>query len=97
MASLMASKPRELITERFEKPEPIPTRPNEAWVIEAEPDWWLVHDGRLCDALHGRCSLFAVAARRSGNKVWANCAVHLRKGRMWIENGQVVSWALRPQ
>ena len=77
-----------------ERPFPPPdwTRPGETWRVEAEPfDWRVVSDG-VCGVRH--CFRQAVVYR--SRPTFALCAAHVREGRMWIENGQLVSWALRP-
>lgn len=75
---------------------PVPdwTRPGETWRVEEEPGWILRAD-YMCSALKDRCLRRAVAVRPRGEH-YALCDVHLRAGLMWIENGQVVSWAIRP-
>jgi hypothetical protein len=73
-------------------PMPDWTRPGESWRIEAEPGWQLTRTGS-CDAKG--CFRPAVAIRPHNR--YANCEVHLRTGLMWIENGQVVSWAQEPR
>lgn len=72
---------------------PVPDwdRPGETWRVEADPYWRLVTDG-ICMARG--CYRPAVALRP--HNAYAICAVHVREGFMWIENGQLMSWVLRP-
>lgn len=72
-------------------PAPAWDRHGETWRVEAEPGWELVSDG-LC--MSRGCYRAAVVFRP--RNPYAICAVHVRAGRMWIENGQLVSWVLRP-
>ena len=71
---------------------PVPdwTRVGETWRIEEEPGWEPIDDG-LCEAR--RCYRRAVVWRP--RDAFALCAIHTRDtGRMWVENGRVVSWRL---
>jgi hypothetical protein len=75
---------------------PVPDwdRPGEAWRVEGEDGWQPMED---VSCHHRGCHRRSVAARlRRGAVDYALCAPHLAEGRMWIEDGQVVSWALRP-
>jgi hypothetical protein len=72
---------------------PIPdwSRPGETWRIEAENEWHPTDRGGCSSKC---CHRVAVAWQpRNGHGL---CEVHLTSGLMWIENDQVVSWALRP-
>lgn len=78
---------------------PVPnwTREGETWRVEEETavPWRADLTALLCR--HGRCRARAVAGytTRSG-EFHPMCAAHLAEQRMWIEDGRVVSWCLRP-
>ena len=82
---------------------PVPdwTRPGETWRVEPEPGGWSATED---DALGGVCSV--TGCRRSSVVIrpartfrgddYVLCEVHVREQRMWIEDGRLVSWSLRP-
>lgn len=73
---------------------PVPDwgRPGETWRVEAEPGGWEVVSDGVCGA-KGCYRVARVYRSRDG---FTLCGFHIDAGRMWIENGQLVSWALRP-
>ena len=78
---------------------PVPefTRPGETWRVEAEPGGWTQTRDGLCSAK--ACYRVAVVLRpdrRGRGNDFLLCAVHVREFGMWIENGQLVSWVMRP-
>jgi len=79
-------------------PRPDWTRPGETWRVEPETSRWVLLDADTpCDGDKQRCSEKAVAGIE--RNLWispALCQRHLREGLMWIEDGRVVSWSLRP-
>ena len=77
------------------KPEPIPTRPDEYWVVAAERNMELAYGGVCTHHTKGTrfdCLAPSVAATRRGTLTL--CERHLLDGLMWIEGGTVVSWML---
>jgi hypothetical protein len=55
------------------------------------PDW---HRPGETWRIEGEPGWYPVAWRYQDH--FGLCRVHLEAGHMWIENGKVVSWALRP-
>lgn len=66
-------------------------RAGETWRVEPEPGWVLASDG-VCHSKH--CYDDAVVFR--ARPEFALCRRHLRDSLMWVEDGRVVSWCLRP-
>ena len=84
---------------------PVPEwhRPGETWRVEAEPVLRSTDHPYLCGRYRytyrtGDCDKPAVAIVRNnkGSVTLALCSRHLSEQRAWVENGEVVSWALRP-
>jgi hypothetical protein len=79
-------------------PEPDWSRPGEWWRIEKEP-YAAADAGGVCMVRERKGGPLCM---RPGVAVigrylnYPLCAKHLEKQRMWIEDGEVVSWALRP-
>ena len=86
------------MTERL--PMPDWTRAGETWRVEPEPHLRMMNGGACSHRERGRgrpvqCFRVGVAAGLP-NSGLVLCARHLLEQRCWIEDGRVVSWALRP-
>jgi hypothetical protein len=75
-------------------------REGETWRVEPERGGWVATGD---DALGGVCSvkecyrssIVIRPARTYRGSDYVLCEVHVREQRMWIEDGRLVSWALR--
>jgi hypothetical protein len=82
------------------EPLPVPdwSRPGETWRVEPEDGgWYLTRGDGVCSSRGCFRSAVAIRPARTYRGLdFAICGEHLTAGCMWIENGQVVSWCLRP-
>ena len=72
-------------------------RSGETWRVEAEPGGWVGTRDGVCSAK--KCCRTAVVLRpdrMARGHDFLLCAVHVQEYGMWIENRQLVSWAMRP-
>lgn len=79
------------------QPMPDWTRKGETWRVEPENGWVPIGDG-ICNGTGCRrpAAAFRPNHRMNRNGGFGLCQLHMRACGMWIEDGRVVSWCLRP-
>jgi hypothetical protein len=76
-------------------PMPNWTREGETWRVEPETAVeWTIEVYGTCNDKCERRSVAGIIRRGYLLKEW--CGQHLAESKMWVEDGQVVSWTLRP-